>query len=90
MRTQGESLASARLAARQAHDIARAPLLIGVAFLNLVSSDPRLPRALRDRAREAAFRVAESAMHIEALRDALEMAGFGVEADGYGGPDLVE
>ena len=43
---------------------------------------PVVPQELRDRAEETALHMAETAVHLEYLRDAFELARLGLEDEG--------
>ena len=62
-------LKDARLAAQVAHSLAGPGLVSALSYLELLSSNAELPDELRARAREAALRVAEAAVHLECLPD---------------------
>ena len=64
----------ARNAARAAHEIASPPMVVALGYLASLSDNPLLPLELRDRAKEAALRVAEAALHLDYLPEV-----FGVE-----------
>lgn len=66
-------LKDARLAAEVAHAIASPALASALGYLELMSGNSFLPDQLRDRAREAALRVAEAAVHLEYLPDVVEL-----------------
>ena len=48
-------------------------VLLRASYLELVADNILLPDALRGRAREAALRVAEAAVHLEYLPDVIEL-----------------
>jgi hypothetical protein len=60
-------LETARLAARTAHEIASPPLVSALGYLASLSDNSLLPVELRSRAKQAALRVAEAAVHLECL-----------------------
>ena len=60
-------LETARNAARAAHEIASPPMVVALGYLALLSDNSRLPVELRDRAKEAALRVAEAAVQLDYL-----------------------
>jgi hypothetical protein len=62
-------LKDARLAAQVAHSVASPGLASALGYLELLSGNPELPDEVRARAREAALRVAEAAVHLECLPD---------------------
>ena len=66
-------LREARLAAQVAHAVASPALTSALSYLELVADNVLLPDALRGRAREAALRVAEAAVHLEYLPDVIEL-----------------
>ena len=59
----------ARLAAQVAHAMASPALTSALSYLELVVDNVLLPDTLRRRAREAALRLAEAAVHLESLPD---------------------
>ena len=65
-------LRDARTAAQVAHAIASPALASALGYLELVADNLLLPDELRIRAREAALRVAEAAVHLECLPDVIE------------------
>jgi hypothetical protein len=58
---------TARDAARAAHDVASPPMVMALGYLASLSDNSLLPVELRYRAREAALRVAEAALHLDYL-----------------------
>ncbi len=64
---RAQLLQRALLAAQAAQAVASPSLASALAYLGLVSSNLSLPDELRTRAREAALRVAEAAVHLECL-----------------------
>src|SRR5712692_911535 len=58
-------LETARLAARTAHEIASPPLVSALGYLASLSDNSLLPVELRYKAKQAALRVAEAAVHLE-------------------------
>jgi hypothetical protein len=60
-------LETARLAARTAHEIASPPLVSALSYLASLSDNSLLPVELRYKAKQAALRVAEAAVHLEYL-----------------------
>src|ERR1700681_206212 len=60
-------LENARLAARTAHEIAGPPLVSALGYLASLSDNSLLPVELRYRAKQAALRMAEAAVHLECL-----------------------
>jgi hypothetical protein len=62
-------LHDARLAAQVALAVASPALTSALDYLELVVDNVLLPETLRGRAREAALRVAEAAVHLECLPD---------------------
>jgi hypothetical protein len=58
---------NARLAARTAHEIAGPPLVSALGYLASLSDNSLLPVELRYRAKQAALRMAEAAIHLECL-----------------------
>lgn len=69
---QTQLLKDARLAAQVAQSIASPGLASALGYLELVSDNAMLPDTVRSRAREAALRVAEAAVHLECLPDIIE------------------
>ncbi len=65
-------LKDARLAAQVAQAVASPALASALSYLELVSGNVLLPDELRARAREAALRVAEAAVHLECLPDVIQ------------------
>jgi len=70
--TRGQVLRDARLAAQVAHAVASPALTSALSYLELVADNVLLPDALRGRAREAALRVAEAAVHLEYLPEVID------------------
>lgn len=70
-------LKDARLATQVAHAVASPALLSALSYLELVSGNSLLPDDLRSRAREAAIRVAEAAVHLECLPDVVDFTELG-------------
>jgi len=70
--TRTQLLKDARLAARVAQAVAHPALESALSYLELVSGNALLPDELRSRAREAALRVAEAAVHLECLPEMIE------------------
>jgi hypothetical protein len=68
-----QSLTDARLAAAVAHSVASPALTAALNYLELLIDNVQLPDELRARAREAALRVAEAAVHLECLPEAFEL-----------------
>jgi hypothetical protein len=66
-------LNDARLAAQVAHAVASPALTSALSYLELVADNVLLPDALRGRAREAALRVAEAAVHLEFLPEVIDL-----------------
>jgi hypothetical protein len=60
-------LETAQLAARTAHEIANPPLVSALGYLASLSDNSLLPVELRYKAKQAALRVAEAAVHLEYL-----------------------
>ena len=69
---RAELLHGARLAAQVAHAVASPALASALSYLELVADNVLLPDTLRARAREAALRVAEAAVHLEYLPQIIE------------------
>jgi hypothetical protein len=69
---RAQLLKDARLAAQVAQAVASPALTSALSYLELVSDNVLLPDALRGRAREAALRVAEAAVHLECLPDIID------------------
>ena len=69
---RAQLLKDARLAAQVAHAVASPALASALSYLELVSDNVLLPDMLRGRAREAALRVAEAAVHLECLPDIID------------------
>jgi hypothetical protein len=65
-------LKDARLAAQGAHAVASPALASALSYLELVTDNESLPDGLRARAREAALRVADAAVHLECLSDVVD------------------
>jgi hypothetical protein len=57
----------ARNTARAAHEIASPPMVVALRYLASLSDNSLLPPELRERAKEAALRVAEAALHLDYL-----------------------
>jgi hypothetical protein len=66
-------LRDARTAAQVANAVASPALASALGYLELVADNLLLPDGLRIRAREAALRVAEAAVHLECLPDVIEL-----------------
>jgi hypothetical protein len=66
-------LHDARLAAQVAQALASPALASALAYLKLVADNMLLPDTLRGRAREAALRVAEAAVHLEYLPEIIDI-----------------
>ena len=64
---RAQVLESARLAVRTAHEIASPPLVAALGYLATLSDNSLLPLDLRYKAKEAALRVAEAAVHLDCL-----------------------
>jgi hypothetical protein len=69
---RAQRLHDARLAAQVAHAVASPALASALSYLELVAGNVLLPDTLRGRARVAALRVAEAAMHLEYLPEVIE------------------
>jgi hypothetical protein len=69
---RAQLLKDARTAAQVANAVASPALASALGYLELVSGNLLLPDELRIRAREAALRVAEAAVHLECLPDIIE------------------
>jgi hypothetical protein len=69
---RAQQLKDARLATQVAHTVASPALASALGYLELVSGNVLLPDEIRTRAREAALRVAEAAVHLECLPDCIE------------------
>jgi hypothetical protein len=67
-------LKDARLSAQVAHSVASPGLASALGYLELLSGNTELPDELRARAREAAIRVAEAAVHLECLPDIINFS----------------
>jgi hypothetical protein len=65
-------LKDARLAAQVAHAVASPALTSALSYLELVADNALLSDTLRGRAREAALRVAEAAVHLEYLPEVID------------------
>jgi hypothetical protein len=65
-------LETARLAARTAHEIASPPLVSALGYLASLCDNSLLPVELRYKAKQAALRVAEAAVHLEYLPEVLD------------------
>ena len=61
------------MAAQVAHAMASPALTSALSYPELVADNSLLPDALRGRAREAALRVAEAAVHLEYLPEVIEL-----------------
>ncbi len=72
---RAQLLKDARLAAQVAHAVASPALVSALSYLELVADNLLLPDALRGRAREAALRVAEAAVHLEYLPEIIDLQG---------------
>jgi hypothetical protein len=70
---QVQLLKDARLAAQVAHAVASPALASALTYLELVADNALLPDPLRRRAREAALRVAEAAVHLEFLPEIIDL-----------------
>src|SRR5260370_409854 len=70
---RAQLLKDARTAAQVANAVASPALASALGYLELVSGNLLLPDELRIRAREAALRVAEAAVHLEYLPDIIEL-----------------
>jgi hypothetical protein len=66
-------LHDARLAAQVAQALASPALASALTYLKLVADNMLLPDTLRGRAREAALRVAEAAVHLEYLPEIIDI-----------------
>jgi hypothetical protein len=66
-------LHDARLAAQVAQALASPALASALSYLKLVADNMLLPDTLRGRAREAALRVAEAAVHLEYLPEIIDI-----------------
>ena len=69
---RAQLLKDAHLAAQVAHAVASPGLTSALGYLELLSENVLLPDELRARAREAALRVAEAAVHLDCLPDMVE------------------
>jgi hypothetical protein len=69
---RAQLLKDARLAAQVAHAVASPALASALSYLEIVADNTLLPDTLRGRAREAALRVAEAAMHLEFLPEVVD------------------
>jgi len=79
-------LRDARTAAQVAHAVAGPALASALGYLQLMSDNGLLPDELRAKAREAALRVAEAAVHLECLPDVIEFSELEPLASvGFGG-----
>jgi hypothetical protein len=70
--TRAQVLKDARLAAQVAHAVASPALTSALSYLELVADNALLSATLRGRAREAALRVAEAAVHLEYLPEVID------------------
>ncbi len=70
---RARSLHDARLAAQVAQALASPALASALTYLKLVADNMLLPDTLRVRAREAALRVAEAAVHLEYLPEIIDI-----------------
>lgn len=65
-------LEAARLAACTAYEIASPPMVTALGYLASLSDNSLLPVELRYRAKQAALRVAEAAVHLECLPEVFD------------------
>src|ERR1700730_11925250 len=77
---RSQLLRDARLAAQVAHTVASPALASALGYLELVAWNTSLPDEVRARAREAALRLAEAAVHLECLPDIVEFNELGPQA----------
>ena len=82
-------LKDARTAVQVANAVASPALASALGYLELVANNLLLPDELRIRAREAALRVAEAAVHLECLPDIVEFTELEMPTPAANGKDEV-